>query len=188
MSLGIERAREQKGHGSHTEQCDRGIAKAVREIDELRAENTKLLAVADRYRQERDAARAEARHLENNLTVQRAGRTAAEAKAAEAEKRRIEIAAALGYAEHVPGYGWSVASHTDLVERAQSLVTVEMEHIECPVWCEECERMERPESCPACKGSGCGPDTASGAYAECELCAGDGREHAADKAQEGDKC
>ncbi|MCQ4119865.1 hypothetical protein [Rhodococcus tibetensis] len=64
MSLGIERAREQKGLGSHTEQCDRGIAQAVREVDEMRAENAKLLAVVDRYRQERDEAREEATRIQ----------------------------------------------------------------------------------------------------------------------------
>ncbi|MFZ2178414.1 MAG: hypothetical protein WAW17_31180, partial [Rhodococcus sp. (in: high G+C Gram-positive bacteria)] len=140
---------------------DRGIAQAVREIDEMRAENTKLLGIVDRYRQERDEARADA------------------------EKKRIEIAVALGCAELIPGHGWYAAGHAELVERAESLVSIELEHIECPVWCDECERMERWQSCPSCKGSGCGPGTASGAYQECELCAGDGREHDPDSAING---
>lgn len=42
-----------------THDCGRSIASIVREIDDLRAENTKLLAVVDRYRQERDEAREE---------------------------------------------------------------------------------------------------------------------------------
>ncbi|MFF1531514.1 hypothetical protein [Cellulomonas sp. NPDC058312] len=143
-----------------THDCGRSIAGIVREIDSLREENTRLLAVVDRYRQERDAER------EN---------------VAAAEKKRIEIAVALGYAELVPGHGWHTASHADIVERASSLTALELEHIECPVWCDECEQMERWNSCSECKGSGCGPETASGAYAECELCAGDGRAHSADK-------
>ncbi|QTJ64998.1 hypothetical protein HYG77_04880 [Rhodococcus sp. ZPP] len=58
MSLGIERAREQ---------CDRGIAQAVREIDEIRAENTKLLGIVDRYRRERDAEREKVAALTKEL-------------------------------------------------------------------------------------------------------------------------
>ncbi|MFF2026587.1 hypothetical protein [Rhodococcus koreensis] len=116
----------------------------------------------------------------------RAENASLKAQAAEAEKHRIEIAAALGYAEIVEGHGWHTAPHADIVERASSLTSLELEHIECPVWCDECERMERWNSCPQCKGTGCGPGTASGAYAECELCAGDGREHVADKAKGGE--
>lgn len=160
MSTGLERARE-RHTGTPAEQRDRGIAQAVREIDEMRAENTKLLGIVDRYRQERDAERE---------------------KVADAEKKLVEIAAALGYAEIVEGHGWYTASHAEIVERAESLTSLENEHIECPVWCDECERMERWQSCPACNGSGYGPGTASGAYQECELCAGDGREHDPDSA------
>lgn len=42
MSLGIEKAREHRGHGTHTEQCDRAVAQAVHENNELRAENERL--------------------------------------------------------------------------------------------------------------------------------------------------
>lgn len=90
---------------------------------------------------------------------------------------RDRVALALGVADEVTGYGVHSAEVDQAVERAESLVNIENEHDECPVWCDECERWERPMSCTHCKGSGCGPGTALGAYAECEWCAGDGREH-----------
>ena len=37
MSLGIEKAREHRGHGTHTEQCERAIVQAIHDNDELRA-------------------------------------------------------------------------------------------------------------------------------------------------------
>ncbi|NKV08571.1 hypothetical protein GS892_25005 [Rhodococcus hoagii] len=87
------------------------------------------------------------------------------------------VALALGMAEEVPGIGVHMAKLDDIVERAASLSSMELEHIECPRWCDECEGFEAWQSCTHCNGSGCGPGTASGAYEECEWCAGDGREH-----------
>ena len=37
MSLGIEKAREHRGHGTHTGQCERALAQAIHDNDELRA-------------------------------------------------------------------------------------------------------------------------------------------------------
>lgn len=99
---------------------------------------------------------------------------------AELREWQIKVATALGMCEEVMGVGYSVANAKDASERAESLTTLELEHIECPVWCYECERMERWQSCTHCNGSGCGPGTASGAYEECEWCAGDGRDHEPD--------
>lgn len=90
---------------------------------------------------------------------------------------RDRVALALGVADEVTGYGVYSAEVDQAVERAESLVNIENEHDECPMWCDECERWERPMSCTHCKGSGCGPGTALGAYDECEWCAGSGREH-----------
>ncbi len=53
------------------------------------------------------------------------------------------------------------------------------EHDECPEWCDHCTQWERPRSCARCKGSGCGPGTALGAYEPCDDCGGDGRDHEA---------
>ena len=99
---------------------------------------------------------------------------------AELREWQIKVATALGMCEEVMGVGYSIANAKDASERAESLTTLELEHIECPVWCYECERMERWQSCTHCNGSGCGPGTASGAYEECEWCAGDGRDHEPD--------
>lgn len=100
---------------------------------------------------------------------------------------QIKVATALGMCEEVMGIGYSIANAKDSSERAESLTTVELEHIECPVWCDECERMERWQSCTYCNGSGCGPGTASGAYEECEWCAGDSRDHEPDLTDRADK-
>ncbi|NCL73749.1 hypothetical protein [Rhodococcus sp. YH1] len=100
------------------------------------------------------------------------------------ELERIELAEALEMAENVVGYGWHIAEHDELVERANDLTAIGREHDECPVWCDECERFEHQRTCAHCNGSGV--DAAgcakSGAYAECEWCAGDGREHGPDPA------
>lgn len=96
---------------------------------------------------------------------------------AELREWQIKVAQGLGMCEGVTGVGYSIASAKDAAERAESLTTLELEHIECPVWCHDCERVERWNSCTHCNGSGCGPGTASGAYEECEWCAGDGRAH-----------
>lgn len=101
-------------------------------------------------------------------------------RTAELREWQIKVATALGMCEEVMGIGYSIANAQDASERAESLTTLELEHIECPVWCYECERMERWQSCTHCNGSGCGPGTASGAYEECEWCAGDGRDHEPD--------
>ncbi|WP_227979943.1 hypothetical protein [Nocardia spumae] len=51
------------------------------------------------------------------------------------------------------------------------------DHSECPRLCENCGERMAATRCPECRGSGCGPATALGAYAECETCGGDGWVH-----------
>lgn len=106
------------------------------------------------------------------------------AEVAELREWRDRVALALGVADEVPGHGVHSARVDSAVERAEALVNIENEHDECPVWCDDCERIERPWSCTHCNGSGCGPGTALGAYSECEWCAGDGREHDPDEVPE----
>lgn len=108
-------------------------------------------------------------------------------RTAELREWQIRVATALGMCEEVMGVGYSIANAKDASERAESLTTLELEHVECPVWCYECERMERWQSCAHCNGSGCGPGTASGTYEECEWCAGDGRDHEPDLAARAEK-
>ncbi|NKT24685.1 hypothetical protein GS905_23880 [Rhodococcus hoagii] len=93
------------------------------------------------------------------------------------------VAIALGMAEEVPGIGVHMASLEDIVARAESLSSVDLEQIECPQWCDECGRFEARQSCTHCNGTGCDAEACaeSGAYAECEWCTGDGREHDPDR-------
>ncbi|MGF7124060.1 hypothetical protein [Rhodococcus sp. BE178] len=125
----------------------------------------------------RDAAKAEhAAHVVAALT--NAGKQIVDQDKLDGLRQwRDRVALALGVADEVSGYGVYSAEVDQAVERAESLVNIENEHDECPVWCDDCERIERPWSCTHCNGSGCGPGTALGAYSECEWCAGSGREH-----------
>lgn len=121
----------------------------------------------DTHLQQTETALAAAVHENNELR----------AEIARMGKWHERVAIALGMAEEVPGIGVHMASLDDIVARAESLSSVDLEHIECPQWCDECERFDAWQSCTHCNGSGCGPGTASGAYEECEWCAGEGREH-----------
>lgn len=51
------------------------------------------------------------------------------------------------------------------------------EHEECAKYCNLCGRQAADQRCEPCHGSGCGAGTASGAYEECEWCAGAGWVH-----------
>jgi hypothetical protein len=44
-------------------------------------------------------------------------------------------------------------------------------------WCDECDRID--PFCPHCKGGGMDPASGGEAYAPCEECGGDGRQHCA---------
>ena len=100
-------------------------------------------------------------------------------KAALAEWR-LKVADALGLAETVEGVGFVVTVRTaeEAAEYAHHYAEVALAHEQdCPVYCDDDERYEMVRSCKHCNGSGCGPGTASGAYEECQWCAGDGRDH-----------
>lgn len=94
---------------------------------------------------------------------------------------RAPITDALEMAEHTT-HGVMRARLDEVLDVITSYRDADHEHQECPVWCDDCERWERPRTCEHCNGSGCGPGTALGAYEECEWCAGDGREHEPDPA------
>ncbi|MBM4468186.1 hypothetical protein GS502_21865 [Rhodococcus hoagii] len=125
----------------------------------------------DSHLQQAETALAAAVHENNELR----------AEIARLGKWHERVAIALGMAEEVPGIGVHMASLEDIVARAESLSSVDLEHMECAQWCDECERFEAWQSCTHCNGSGCGPGTALGAHEECEWCAGDGREHDLDR-------
>lgn len=69
-------------------------------------------------------------------------------------------------------------SPTDLIDPLQAALSVARDHDDgCPEWCDDCEQWERPRSCEKCRGCGCDPATALGAYSPCKDCDGDGRSH-----------
>jgi len=75
------------------------------------------------------------------------------------------------------------AGEDEVVDVIEDLKSVYNEHRECPVWCDECLRWERPQTCEHCEGSGYGgplripADAEVPGWIECEWCAGDGRKH-----------
>lgn len=86
----------------------------------------------------------------------------------------------LAFTGHL-GYGDGVtepaAELDELVDRIETAFATERDHTECPVICELCGETLAATMCTRCYGSGCGPGTASGAYEECQWCAGVGRIH-----------
>lgn len=105
-----------------------------------------------------------------------AGRKAAE----ERDEWRDKITDALGLADDTGSGGVHRADLDTVMDYVTAHYEAYREHDECPVWCDECERWERPRTCEHCNGSGCDAKTALGAYSECEWCAGDGRSHSAE--------
>ena len=65
----------------------------------------------------------------------------------------------------------------ELCEWIRENLAESAEHLECPITCELCGERLADTDCEHCHGSGCGPGTASGAYEECEWCAGVGKVH-----------
>lgn len=83
---------------------------------------------------------------------------------------RIAFTVALGYGDD--------AKLDDLVEPLTAALELATLHdAECPRDCGECGHRLAATRCEHCNGSGCGPGTASGAYEECEWCAGVGWIH-----------
>ncbi|RFZ15049.1 hypothetical protein VIMS_02479 [Mycobacterium marinum] len=89
-----------------------------------------------------------------------------------------QVAEALGFLEIVDGVDEVVTgSDGDLLDNLRHFADTARDHVNCPVWCDDCEHFEQPDSCGRCAGGGCGPGTASGAYDPCRDCDGDGRDH-----------
>lgn len=86
----------------------------------------------------------------------------------------VAFTSALGFGGEDAG----TAPHpVDLLDPLNDALHAAQAHDACPAWCEDCDQWERSRSCVPCRGSGCGPGTASGAYEPCDHCAGDGRTH-----------
>ncbi|KAB7761784.1 hypothetical protein [Mycolicibacterium mucogenicum] len=71
------------------------------------------------------------------------------------------------------------ASLSDMVDPIEAAFSEQRDHWECPQFCELCGERLASTRCPECHGSGCNAPAceASGAYAECEYCAGVGWVH-----------
>lgn len=93
----------------------------------------------------------------------------------EAEAGLDRVAVAMGCGDEVAGYGVYREDVDGMVECARGLREHASDHDECPRPC-HChdDRLAYPVSCEPCKGSGCGPGTASGAYEPCDHCDGTG--------------
>lgn len=93
----------------------------------------------------------------------------------EAEAGLDRVAVAMGCGDEVSGYGVYREDVDGMVECARDLRELGSDHDECPRPC-HChdDRLAYPVSCEPCKGSGCGPGTASGAYEPCDHCDGTG--------------
>ena len=66
---------------------------------------------------------------------------------------------------------------SELVDTVHDALCDARDHLECPLYCGSCGERLAGQTCEHCHGSGCGPGTATGAYEECEWCAGIGKVH-----------
>lgn len=98
---------------------------------------------------------------------------------AKARNDHQEFALAIGFAsDHRPeGHGVWVPELADMVDPINEALSSARDHDECPVVCENCGERLADVVCEYCQGSGCGRGTVSGAYEECEWCAGAGKVH-----------
>lgn len=86
----------------------------------------------------------------------------------------VAFASRLGFGDNISE---PAATLADMVKPIEQAFYDARDHQECPRTCERCGERLAATVCPDCNGSGCGPGTASGAYDECELCAGSGWLH-----------
>lgn len=96
---------------------------------------------------------------------------------AEVERLRaahIAFTSRLGFGDNI---NEPAAELSDIVDSIEGAFAESSEHYECPRLCEQCGDRLAETVCSHCHGSGCGPGTASGAYSECEWCAGVGWVH-----------
>ncbi len=91
-------------------------------------------------------------------------------------QQRREFTDRLGYGD---GVTEPAAELADLVDPIKEAFSEAREHNECPRLCEPCGERLASTLCPECRGSGCHAAMceASGAYQECEYCAGVGWVH-----------
>ena len=91
-------------------------------------------------------------------------------------QERVALAAGIG--DEVEGRGVHLEANPDIAaEHMTGLLAVADAHVECPIHCGRCGETLADVWCDHCHGSGCGPGTATGAYEECEWCAGAGKVH-----------
>jgi len=95
-----------------------------------------------------------------------------ECNAARAEA--VRFAAELGFGDNVTDRAAPLA---DMIDPIREAIGAAQDHDDCPRVCELCGETLAATDCERCNGSGNGPGTASGAYEECEYCAGAGRIH-----------
>jgi len=91
-------------------------------------------------------------------------------------QERVALAAGIG--DEVEGHGVHLEADPDIAaEHMAGLLAVADAHVECAIHCDRCGETLADAWCDHCHGSGCGPGTATGAYEECEWCAGAGKVH-----------
>ena len=91
-------------------------------------------------------------------------------------QERVALAAGIG--DEVEGRGVHLEADPDVAaEVVAGMLAVVDTHDECPIHCDRCGETLADVWCGRCHGSGCGPGTATGAYEECEWCAGAGKVH-----------
>lgn len=98
------------------------------------------------------------------------------AKVERQDRERHEFTGRLGFGDNISEPSASLA---DMVDPIQAAFSEARDHQECPRICELCGERLASTLCPECHGSGCNASMceASGAYVECEYCAGGGWVH-----------
>ena len=91
-----------------------------------------------------------------------------------AKQQHRELTSALGLGD---GVTEPQATVSEIIDFWQGIDSEARDHQECAARCEMCGDPLAKDVCSHCNGSGCGPGTATGAYAECEWCAGVGKVH-----------
>ena len=91
-------------------------------------------------------------------------------------QERVALAAGIG--DEMEGRGIHLEADPDVAaDHMAGVLAMADTHDECPIHCGRCGETLADVWCDHCHGSGCGPGTASGAYEECEWCAGVGKVH-----------
>lgn len=86
----------------------------------------------------------------------------------------LAFTAAIGFGDDMSE---PAATPRQIIDNIAAAFSEAREYHEGPRICEGCGEWLAVATCEPCHGSGCGPGTASGAYEECEWCAGVGKAH-----------